>query len=79
MRIFSAIFLFAIAAIVSANRHKNPNYVPGRSAMVHLFEWKWEDIASECERYLGPKGFGGVQVSSFSYFRVCDVSEKDKE
>uniref|UniRef100_A0A4X1V6Q6 Alpha-amylase n=1 Tax=Sus scrofa TaxID=9823 RepID=A0A4X1V6Q6_PIG len=35
----------------------------GRTSIVHLFEWRWVDIALECERYLGPKGFGGVQVS----------------
>ena len=30
--------------------------------MVHLFEWKWDDIAKECENFLGPKGYAGVQV-----------------
>lgn len=30
--------------------------------MVHLFEWKWVDIASECERFLAPRGYGAVQV-----------------
>ena len=30
---------------------------------VHLFEWKWNDIASECETQLGPNGFKAVQVS----------------
>ena len=35
----------------------------GRQVIVHLFEWKWADIAAECERYLGPMGFCGVQVS----------------
>jgi alpha-amylase len=30
---------------------------------VHLFEWKWTDIASECETVLGPAGFHAVQVS----------------
>jgi alpha-amylase len=34
-----------------------------RTAFVHLFEWKWTDIAKECENYLGPKGFAAVQVS----------------
>lgn len=38
------------------------NAVP-RTAMVHLFEWKWNDIARECETYLGPNGFAAVQVS----------------
>jgi alpha-amylase len=30
---------------------------------VHLFEWRWPDIAAECENFLGPKGFTAVQVS----------------
>jgi alpha-amylase len=34
-----------------------------RTVMVHLFEWQWNDIASECETQLGPKGFSAVQVS----------------
>lgn len=41
---------------------KNPNFRENRTVMVHLFEWKWKDIALECERFLGPKGFAGVQV-----------------
>ena len=51
--------LFAVANI---HAQKSPNFVPGKSAIVHLFEWKFSDIADECERFLGPKGFGGVQV-----------------
>ncbi len=31
--------------------------------MVHLFEWKWTDIAAECEQVLGPAGVAAVQVS----------------
>ena len=27
-----------------------------RTAFVHLFEWKWNDIADECECELGPRG-----------------------
>jgi len=34
-----------------------------RTAFVHLFEWKWDDVATECEQVLGPKGFSAVQVS----------------
>ncbi len=33
------------------------------TAFVHLFEWKWTDIANECETFLGPKGFDAVQIS----------------
>jgi alpha-amylase len=32
-------------------------------ALVQLFEWTWSDVATECELYLGPKGFAAVQVS----------------
>ncbi|XP_004637021.1 pancreatic alpha-amylase isoform X2 [Octodon degus] len=41
----------------------DPHTQYGRTSIVHLFEWRWVDIALECERYLAPKGFGGVQVS----------------
>ena len=30
---------------------------------VHLFEWRWNDVAAECETVLGPAGFKAVQVS----------------
>ena len=31
--------------------------------MVHLFQWKFNDIANECEKVLGPKGFDAVQIT----------------
>ncbi|EKO3993976.1 alpha-amlyase [Vibrio fluvialis] len=34
-----------------------------KTAFVHLFEWGWQDIAQECEEFLGPKGFAAVQIS----------------
>lgn len=43
--------------------YQDPHYQSNRNAMVHLFEWKWRDIANECETFLGPNGFGGIQVS----------------
>ncbi|XP_039753161.1 alpha-amylase 2-like [Pararge aegeria] len=52
-----------LSAACLAVAFKNPHYAPGRTTMVHLFEWKWNDIADECERFLGPRGFGGIQVS----------------
>jgi len=55
------VVIFALAATAIAQ--KTPNYSAGRSVMTHLFEWKWNDIALECERFLGPKGYGGVQIS----------------
>lgn len=43
----------------------DPHFVNNRQGIVHLFEWKWKDIADECENFLGPNNFGGVQVSYF--------------
>lgn len=54
-----AVFILSVSCAIGS---KNPNFAPGRTVIVHLFEWKWTDIALECERFLGPKGFGGVQV-----------------
>ena len=51
---------------------------PGRTVIVHLFEWKFADIAAECERYLGPKGFCGVQVGYFYLtYRPCRAELHD--
>ncbi|MGA2383282.1 MAG: alpha-amylase family protein [Gemmatimonadales bacterium] len=46
----------------------SPTYRPsGHMAagdvFVHLFEWRWADIATECEQVLGPAGFTAVQIS----------------
>ena len=50
---------FAIGLIDAT---KDPNAAANRQTAVHLFEWKWTDIAMECERFLGPYGYAGVQV-----------------
>ncbi|MCL4141012.1 UNVERIFIED_CONTAM: hypothetical protein GTU68_028959, partial [Idotea baltica] len=34
-----------------------------KQVIVHLFEWRWDDIALECERFLSQNGFCGVQIS----------------
>ncbi|MCU6435709.1 alpha amylase C-terminal domain-containing protein [Undibacterium sp. Jales W-56] len=44
--------------------------LPGQAAnfnakdtSVQMFRWKWNDIAKECTDFLGPQGYGAVQVS----------------
>ncbi|KAL3280417.1 hypothetical protein HHI36_017899 [Cryptolaemus montrouzieri] len=56
------ISLFSLS-IVLIHAQKDPNFVGNRSTIVHLFEWKWLDIAKECEDFLAAKGYGGVQIS----------------
>lgn len=41
-----------------------------RTTYVHLFEWSWSDIALECEEFLGPNNFTGVQVSPPQEHRI---------
>ena len=56
--------LLAFSMIVAASRPAQaaaPN--PARSVFVHLFEWRWADVARECEVFLGPRGFAAVQIS----------------
>ncbi|XP_071484357.1 alpha-amylase A-like [Diadema antillarum] len=59
-------FLILILAVAYAHEEADvgePNFLDGRTVIVHLFEWRWTDIADECENFLGPYGYAGVQVS----------------
>ncbi|MGC8798693.1 MAG: pullulanase-type alpha-1,6-glucosidase, partial [Chloroflexus sp.] len=40
----------------------DPALEPNGGVFVHLFEWRWADVAKECT-FLGQKGYTGVQVS----------------
>ena len=57
------ILLIVSITVFNVNSYKDPSIIPGRSVMINLFEWKWTDIAKECEIFLGPNGYAGVQVS----------------
>lgn len=43
--------------------YRTSGHMAAGDVFVHLFEWKWTDIATECEQVLGPLGFRAVQVS----------------
>jgi alpha-amylase len=62
MRRMTAILFFTFflmpASILSA---RTTDYTS--KTFVHLFEWKWSDVARECETFLGPNGFHAVQIS----------------
>ncbi|GAA4965748.1 carbohydrate-binding module family 20 domain-containing protein [Kineococcus glutinatus] len=61
-----ALGLAAAGMIASAATATTPAVAapPGsKPVTVQLFEWKWTDVAKECETVLGPQGFGGVQIS----------------
>src|SRR6266487_4059867 len=46
-----------------AQAYRASGHMAAGDVFVHLFEWKWTDIAAECENVLGPAGFRAVQIS----------------
>ena len=34
-----------------------------KKVIANLFEWNWNSVAAECQTFLGPRGYGYVQVS----------------
>jgi alpha-amylase len=54
---------FLVPALLLAATCSAADEAVPRTAFVHLFEWTWNDIARECEAFLGPKGYAAVQVS----------------
>ena len=43
--------------------YRASGHMAAGAVFVHLFEWKWTDIAAECGNVLCPLGFAAVQVS----------------
>ena len=56
-------FLLLLSLLGCSLAQYDPN-CNGKQVLVQMFEWKWKDIALECERYLGANQFCGVQVST---------------
>ena len=44
-------------------RYRPSGHAAAGDVSVHLFEWRWTDIAAECGTVLGPAGVRAVQVS----------------
>ncbi|XP_030368982.1 alpha-amylase-related protein [Scaptodrosophila lebanonensis] len=62
LALFIPLLTACLMATVARAQH-NPHWWGNRNTIVHLFEWKWSDIANECENFLAPQGYAGVQVS----------------
>src|SRR5439155_6492591 len=43
--------------------YRPSGHMAAGDVFVHLFEWRWADIAAECETVLGPASFTAVQIS----------------
>ena len=64
------LFLGVIALVTGVLAQRNPHFLGDRTTIVHLFEWRWNDIADECERFLGPEGYRGVQVIFWFWYTL---------
>lgn len=51
------------AVCAAGRRFQDPGFLGDRTTIVELFEWAWPDVAQECVDFLGPFGYGAVQVS----------------
>lgn len=60
VRVLAIAFL---ASFAHGGTYDPPQTLPDRRVMVHLFEWKWTDIANECETFLAKYKYGAVQIS----------------
>lgn len=65
-------FLVAILLNIVWAEYTDPHWRSGRSAMVHLMDWRFVDVANECENFLAPNGYAGVQVSPVNEHNVFD-------
>jgi alpha-amylase len=63
---FSLIAIFGLSACGKVEQPmatSEPQTTASADVFVQLFEWRWQDVATECENHLGPAGYTAVQVS----------------
>ena len=64
LKLLSKEMLFVLLVLAGAQLSAGqfePN-CDGKQVIVQLFEWKWTDVAAECERFLATAGYCAVQV-----------------
>ena len=64
-QILNLVFLCSTLVIQSAygGGYSDPHFIDDRRVIVQMMEWKFSEIATECEVFLGPYGYGGVQLT----------------
>lgn len=60
--IWSIALLAVLAPVLLTSGQHDMQQLEHRSVIAQMFEWRFEDIAFECEQHLGPKGYAAVQV-----------------
>jgi len=65
------------SSLLDARELRDPHFIGGRQVITQLFEWTFDEIAKECEEFLGPYGYGGVQTSPISENAVINPAPWD--
>ncbi|XP_045603585.2 alpha-amylase isoform X2 [Procambarus clarkii] len=73
MRTLGLVVLAGLVLVGGVSGYDSPS-CGGRQTIVQLFEWKWTDVAEECERFLADAGFCAVQVSPAAEHVVLEDS-----
>ena len=55
--------LLIVAACSGTQPDRPPRPSLNDGVFVQMFEWRWNDLARECEEHLGPAGYTAVQTS----------------
>jgi len=54
----------ALASLISlALATPAPRQAAGKEVIIQLFQWNWDSVANECRDFIGPAGYGYVQVN----------------
>jgi len=55
--------IFAFAALVLSMPYAGLTQPQNKAVIAQMFEWTWDSVAAECTNFLGPAGYGFVQLS----------------
>ncbi|TFK99980.1 glycoside hydrolase family 13 protein [Pterulicium gracile] len=58
-----AVFASPVASPRNDSRLQSRRVPGDKPVIIQLFEWTWDSVASECTSFIGPAGYGFVQVS----------------
>ncbi|KAJ6474895.1 glycoside hydrolase superfamily [Mycena sanguinolenta] len=53
----------ALAAPLAGDLLQSRSPSDSKTVIIQMFEWNWDSVAAECTNFIGPAGYGFVQVS----------------
>lgn len=59
----SLVSVLSLVALAHARPHAARSAFESKAVIAQMFEWTWDSVAAECIGFLGPVGYGFVQVS----------------